>query len=115
MTKWRPVELVESRTEYTEGDTESGRTNTWDREEDIPSFLPRHSIESEWPQNIVPRPSIEPDWPRQFGHRGESSNSPVVPPLPQRPGGHPGGLFGAFEDLVKETEDMAHSFLQVGD
>jgi len=108
----RPVEVVESRTEYIEGDTSNGSTDLWDKE-DPPFFLPQQPSDSHWPQgdSIVPRPKIEPRWPSGFGNRGESSNTPD---LPGRPGsGHPGGVFGAFEDLVKETEDMAHSFLQV--
>jgi len=108
----RPVEVVESRTEYIEGDTSNGSTDLWDKE-DPPFFLPQQPSDSHWPQgdSIVPRPKIEPRWPSGFGNRGESSNTPD---LPGRPGsGHPGGVFGAFEDLVKETEDMAHSFLQI--
>jgi hypothetical protein len=108
----RPVEVVESRTEYIEGDTSNGSTDLWDKE-DPPFFLPQQPSDSHWPQgdSIIPRPKIEPRWPSGFGNRGESSNTPDLPGRPDS--GHPGGVFGAFEDLVKETEDMAHSFLQV--
>jgi len=106
----RPVEMVESETEYTQGDAASGSKSFWGEENDgaLAITRPRGFERQPW-SSTVPKPSIEPDWPRGFRPRDSESPSARVP------GGFTGfgGIMDAIEDVVRETEDMAQSFLHV--
>jgi hypothetical protein len=105
----RPVEVVESETEYTQGDAANGSASFWGKENDRALPFPGQPQGSEQqPWSHVPKPSIEPDWPRGFQHRDERRPAPV-------PGTFSGfgGIMDAIEDVIRETEDMAHSFLHV--
>lgn len=106
----RPVEVVKSETEYTEGDAATGSTNFWIEGSDRSLPLPGlHSDVEQDPRSILPRPFTESDWPRSLTQRDERQRSPAVP------GGFTGfgGIMNAIEDVMRETEDMAHSFLHV--
>lgn len=108
----RPVEVVESETEYTQGDAASGSTSFWGKDTDRALSLPGQPRDSEQqPWSTVPMPSVEPDWPRGFRQRDER-RSPSTAPVPGAFSGF-GGIMDALEDVVRETEDMAHSFLHV--
>ena len=104
--------MVESETEYTQGDAANGSTNFWGKDNDgtlsIPG-QPRGSEQQPW--STVPMPSIEPDWPRGFRQRDDRRSSSTAP-VPGTSSGF-GGIMDAIEDVVRETEDMAHSFLHV--
>lgn len=56
-------------------------------------------------------PSIEPDWPRG-SRQGDDRRNSSTAPVPGTFSGF-GGIMDAIEDVVRETEDMAHSFLHV--
>jgi hypothetical protein len=104
--------VVESETEYTQGDAASGSTSFWGKDTDRALSLPGQPRDSEQqPWGTVPMPSVEPDWPRGFRQRDER-RSPSTAPVPGAFSGF-GGIMDAFEDVVRETEDMAHSFLHV--
>lgn len=104
--------MVESETEYTQGGAANASTDFWGKDNDRALSLlgqPRDSEQQPW--SNVPMPSVEPDWPPGFRQRDERCNFPAAP----GPGTFLGfgGIVDAIEDVVRETEDMAHSFLHV--
>ncbi|CAK9194432.1 unnamed protein product [Sphagnum troendelagicum] len=113
----RPVEIVESKSEYTERDIAT-RSMIWGgKDGDELVAVPRESMDSDWLRNMMPRPFGDSEWQRGSQHREESNDSSTRSTIPSpfggRQGGHPGGVLGAFEDLVTESEHLAQSFLQV--
>jgi hypothetical protein len=113
----RPVEIVESKSEYTERDIAT-RSMIWGgKDGDELVAVPRESMDSDWLRNMMPRPFGDSEWQRGSQHREESNDSSTRSTIPSpfggQQGGHPGGVLGAFEDLVTESEHLAQSFLQV--
>lgn len=103
--------MVESETEYTQGGIPSGSTPFRGHEFDGALSFPGQQPRQPW-SSTGPVPSMEPDWPRGFRQRDSERHDSPAGRVPGAFTGF-GGIMNAIEDVVRETEDMAHSFLHV--
>jgi hypothetical protein len=75
MLSIRPVEIVESKSEYTERDIAT-RSMIWgSKDGDELVAVPRESMDSDWLRNMMPRPFGDSEWQRGSQHREESNDS----------------------------------------